>query len=258
MGNLFDAIDWADIFRVEPGIGLTIVSKEGDLLYTNEAALSLFGLSGPDAPQRQPPKHLKDVFHPDFVRERLGWIQKVIEDEKPLRATHIYQGQRLVSTFYPIAESTAQQFRGMGEADHENRIDDATTGAEEVDSHQASDPADGEQNEHYALIISRRDGQEASSAIDTVSSQFIDLGCLSSLSKRELEIFILLGHGNSVPEVARMLHRSPRTVERHKTEIGRKLGYSSLAEIARAVGHVGLTYDHIQLERFKALSQPKQ
>ncbi|TWU41915.1 LuxR C-terminal-related transcriptional regulator [Novipirellula artificiosorum] len=250
MVNLFDSIDWADIFRVEPGIGLAIISKEGNILYSNGAILALFGVPSRDPQTQSAPRNLGDIFHPDFARERMEWIKQVLEEGRPLRARHIYQGQQIVSTIYPVGESMVQKFRGTVEQPQAAGDEPAT----EVDSEH---PPEGTAAVHYALFISRRDGQEDSSEINTVSSQYIDLGCLSSLSKRELEIFILLGHGNSVPEVARMLHRSPRTVERHKTEIGRKLGYSSLAEIARAVGHVGLTYDHLQLERLKALADPE-
>ncbi|TWU40374.1 Bacterial regulatory protein, luxR family [Novipirellula aureliae] len=241
MGNLFDAIDWADIFRVEPGIGLTILSKDGAVIYGNDAAYALFGIAPPSSDDGELPRKLSDIFHPEFVKERLAWINQVIVEGKPLRAKHIYDGQQIVSTIYPVGESTALQFR-----DSDSEESGVSTDAE-------SDAVTGEEGvNHYALIISRHDQGQDSPSIDTVTSQYIDLGCLSSLSKRELQIFILLGHGNSVPEVGRMLHRSPRTIERHKTEIGRKLGYSSLAEIARSVGHLGLTYDHIQLERFKA------
>jgi len=243
MGNLFDAIDWADIFRVEPGIGLSLLSRDGSVIYSNEAARALFGVDPPSLDHGDTPRKLSDIFHPDFVRERLAWINQVLEEGKPLRAKHIYDGQQIVSTIYPVGEMSARQFA------------DSTSEEKPEIKSEATEVTSESSRNHYALVISRHDQGEGSPSIDTVTSQYIDLGCLSSLSKRELQIFILLGHGNSVPEVGRMLHRSPRTIERHKTEIGRKLGYSSLAEIARSVGHLGLTYDHIQLERFKARAE---
>ncbi len=247
MSSPFSSINWADIFRMEVGIGVTIVTKDGHVAYSNDAARTLFGVTPSET---EGYRHLSVLFHPEFVRERLAWIEQVIEEGKPLRARHIYDGQQMVSTFYPISDG-GELVRSMevGGGDTAN-VQQGEDAAEQVDEAKPNDDSGGGS---YALILSRRDAVDSDANIETVTSQYVDLGCLSALSNRELEIFILLGHGKSVPEVAKMLHRSPRTVERHKTEIGRKLGYSTLADIARAVGHLGLTCDHLQLERFQAL-----
>ncbi|MFG0262643.1 MAG: LuxR C-terminal-related transcriptional regulator [Novipirellula sp. JB048] len=244
MNDLFSAIDWADVFRMEAGIGVSIIATDGRVVYNNEAAGKLFGVESVEVTGQL---NINALFHPEFVRERLAWIQQVVEKGKPLRAQHIYQGQQMVSTIYPIQDGGAllQQI-SSAIASHE-----AAGGGGDEGAGERTEPA----AEHCALVISRREADIVPQDIETVTSQYVDLGCLSALSKRELEIFVLLGHGKSVPEVAKMLYRSPRTIERHKTEIGRKLGYSTLAEIARAVGHLGLTYDHVQLERFHALAK---
>tara|TARA_R110002073_G_scaffold60209_24_gene151328 strand:+ start:10651 stop:11451 length:801 start_codon:yes stop_codon:yes gene_type:complete len=255
MSSPFSSINWADIFRMEVGLGVTIVTKDGRVAYSNESARSLFGVTPAKLGTY---RHLSAVFHPEFVRERMAWIEQVIEDGKPLRARHIYNGHQMVSTFYPISDG-GELLRSMDAT----KQDDASVNANEnqpapIDESSAGDESNSDDESggaQYVLILSRRDPLDSTEDIETVTSQYVDLGCLSALSNRELEIFILLGHGKSVPEVAKMLHRSPRTAERHKTEIGRKLGYSTLAEIARAVGHLGLTYDHLQLERFHALAK---
>ncbi|TWU23060.1 Bacterial regulatory protein, luxR family [Novipirellula galeiformis] len=250
MSSLFNAINWVDVFRMESGIGVTIVAADGRVAYSNEAARALFGVEPAKTPGQ---RNLSALFHPEFVRERLAWIQQVIKEGKPLRARHIYNGQQMASTFYPIQDGgdLLQQTATPTSGDEDHSDDNLREAGEDKVSADAI-------VEHYALIISRRDADVDSQDIETVTSQYVDLGCLSALSNRELEIFVLLGHGNSVPGVAKMLHRSPRTIERHKTEIGRKLGYSTLAEIARAVGHLGLTYDHVQLERFHALAKDRK
>lgn len=210
MSPTINSFDWEDIFSSEPGIGVSIVSQEGYVLYSNAAAFSLFQAEPVETTE---PWHLTDRFNADFVRERLEWISEVLNSGKPLLAHHIYGGKDLQSMLYPVTRN--------------------------------DQPA--------VLVITRRDGVPPASHLRTVESRYIDLGELSSLSPRELEVFILLGHGKSVPEVARMLYRSPRTIERHKTEIGHKLGVSTIADIARMVAQTGLTYDHTRLERFQAV-----
>ena len=60
------------------------------------------------------------------------------------------------------------------------------------------------------------------------------------LTARELEVFTLLGHGMSVPRVAKLLHRSPKTIERHKCAIAKTLNVNSQAEMVAVVTSVGL------------------
>ncbi|TWU45170.1 Bacterial regulatory protein, luxR family [Novipirellula aureliae] len=110
------------------------------------------------------------------------------------------------------------------------------------------------------------------STIEVVATQYIGLGTLDVLTRRELEVLVLLGHGLSVPRAAAILHRSPKTVERHKDSISKKLrlrGQAKLVGVATSVGLdlvgldlvgldlvgldlVGLDLSDIHLRRFKA------
>ncbi len=54
---------------------------------------------------------------------------------------------------------------------------------------------------------------------------------LDALTDRELEIFTLLGEGNSSACVAELLNRSIKTVEAHRENIKRKLGLKSASEL---------------------------
>lgn len=174
---------------------------------------------GVDGPaERWIGKKLSDVFNAEFVKERLAWIDRVTTSNSPLRAHQIHRGKHLISSYYPI---TSESTKGV-------------------------------------LVITIEDGDRDSPSVPDVHSEYIDLGELAPLSQRELEVFILLGHGNSVPQVAKLLHRSPRTIERHKTEIGRKIGAASLTAITRIVCQSGLTHDHVGLKRFNALSKQSE
>ncbi|MEL6740960.1 MAG: LuxR C-terminal-related transcriptional regulator [Planctomycetota bacterium] len=67
-----------------------------------------------------------------------------------------------------------------------------------------------------------------------------DLGDLSPLSRRELEVFRLLGFGLTTPGIAERLHRSPRTVEKHLDSIKRKLEIRTTSGLVRLSVERGL------------------
>lgn len=56
---------------------------------------------------------------------------------------------------------------------------------------------------------------------------------MNQLSRRELEIFVQIGHGRSLKLIAKELGLSARTVAVHKHNIARKTGIASSARIAR-------------------------
>jgi DNA-binding NarL/FixJ family response regulator len=53
------------------------------------------------------------------------------------------------------------------------------------------------------------------------------------LSDRELEILELIGKGNDVRQIAKVLHLSPKTVETHRSHIKDKLDLKNSREVAR-------------------------
>lgn len=79
-------------------------------------------------------------------------------------------------------------------------------------------PAD--QRERYAGIVSRELAAIGSAATRAVS------GARLSLSPREVEIADLVRGGASSKEIAKLLHVSEPTVERHRHNIRRKIGIS--------------------------------
>ncbi len=62
----------------------------------------------------------------------------------------------------------------------------------------------------------------------------------SRLTQREFQVFKLLSEGHTLPECARILHLSPKTVSNHFTQIRAKLGVVSPAEMARLAIRLGL------------------
>src|SRR5438876_8130751 len=63
---------------------------------------------------------------------------------------------------------------------------------------------------------------------------------VNRLSDRELEILELIGKGNEVRQIAKLLHLSPKTVETHRAHIKEKLNLQNARQVARfAVQWVG-------------------
>ncbi len=211
MAKPIEDVDFVGLVDADPNVGLMIVSRDGEVIWYSKNVPNIFGAN---PGHNYIGKTVSELFHHEFASERLDWIQHVLDDGKTMRVSHVYQGDRMVSTIMPL-----------------NRH---------------SEPP-------YTTILTRRERREIKHPTSKTFSRFVDLGPLSVLSARELEVLVLIGHGHTVPETAKMLHRSPRTIEQHKASIGRKLGISSIADIARMVGEVGLQVDDLQLQQFKAL-----
>jgi len=86
------------------------------------------------------------------------------------------------------------------------------------------------------LVLTRTGLAEPPDGADVIESKMVDLGPLSVLTTRELEVLALIGQGMRLKEIAKILYRAPKTIENHRLSIGRKLGETDrmrLAEIAR-------------------------
>ncbi len=60
-----------------------------------------------------------------------------------------------------------------------------------------------------------------------------EVDAMERLSDRELEILELIGKGNEVPQIAKTLHLSPKTVETHRAHIKEKLNLANARQVAR-------------------------
>jgi DNA-binding CsgD family transcriptional regulator len=197
-----------------PNVGVSITDVDGRLLFVNDTAKLLFS----DTTDLDYEGKCISDFHPqEFVAERLRMIQRVLTEGKPLLIRHIYLGRNIESTVWPIRDSTPPY----------NRV----------------------------IVVTHERGthsvqEDVSPQFETVSTEFIDLGPLNILTRRELEVLVLLGHGMSVPHVARVLHRSPKTIQRHKAAISEKLQVRGQAEMVAIVTALGLEPSDTKLRRF--------
>jgi DNA-binding CsgD family transcriptional regulator len=201
-----------DAISQTPGIGVSITDSEGKLIFVNDTSQLLF--SG--GPAEYEGKTIADFHPPEFVRERLELITRVLKEAQPIRLNHIYLGNPIESTIWPMRDRLAPY----------NRV----------------------------IVVSRKGlpnnlDTSGSNKIETLESKYIDLGPLDVLSKRELEVLVLLGHGMSIPRAASILHRSPKTIERHKTTIGKKLLLRGQSELVYIVTTMGLELSDTRKER---------
>lgn len=140
-------------------------------------------------------------------------IRQVIDSGKPVMLRHIRGGKWTEAAIWPMEPV----------ADRKKRIISITRqGIDET-------PADHE--------------------LPVVDSGLIDLGPLDVLTRRELEVLTLVGHGSPLKSIAKELGVSQRTVERYRSDISRKLGVTSIAEIARLVQLAGLEISHVDMPR---------
>ncbi len=211
---------WSALSR-SPGIGVSITDIDGKLLFVNDTCMALFSeTTGIDYEG----KTIADFHPPEFVAERLAMLREVVDKSQPVRISHVYRGRRIESTLWPIRDKRPPF----------NRI--------VVVSHQGK----------FDLGIEVQDDK-----IETVETQYIDLGPLNVLSRRELEVLVMLGHGMNVPKTAKILHRSPKTIQRHKSAISNKLGLRGQAELVQHVTSLGLELSDASLQRFKQVPKPK-
>lgn len=183
------------------------MDRVGSLIFVNETSLGLFF----DHPIDYQNKTIAEVHPAEFVEERLRLINRVLDENHPIMIEHILHGRPIASAVWPIRDVQPPFQR--------------------------------------VLVISRRNskvdfsGLRVEGKMELLDTKYIDLGDLDVLSPKEVEVMALIGHGLSVPKVAKLLHRSTKTIEHHKTSIAQKLHLSGQAEMVAIVTSMGLEVD---------------
>jgi len=76
-------------------------------------------------------------------------------------------------------------------------------------------------------------GERSPNETDVRSTAKLKPISLDSLTNRELQVFMMIGMGSSIPEIAQAIGVSVNTVEVHRENARRKLGLSSAEELLR-------------------------
>lgn len=203
MGGSCHAI-W-DALVSDPGTGVAVLDTDGRVLYANDTMAGLFvNVTAEQAVG----KTMAEILPADFASERLEYIRQTAEKGRPLLIKSTWKGRRIRSAVHPI-------------------------------------PGDGGGTSKL-LVISRPIASEdefkrMDGEFDVVEAKVTDMGDLSSLTPREIEVLALIGQGLSIKQIAELLNRSPKTIENHRHSLGIKLETTNRVQLARIAYEAGLT-----------------
>ncbi|HZW08868.1 MAG TPA: LuxR C-terminal-related transcriptional regulator [Phycisphaerales bacterium] len=201
-----------------PGIGLGIVTVGGLILYHNaEAARLHFGDAGMNVVGRR----IDELYPPEWVEGRLAAYRRVVESGRTMLMRSLHRGVHIETTLRPIAS---------------------------------------EEGEEPTILLILRPGRTPDDAIpaqtEVLEHDAVSLGPLGVLTPRELEVLALIGRGQSAREIGTILGCSPRTVERHRDAIGKKLRKSDRVELALIAHAAGLELRDARRKRIEPLVGP--
>jgi DNA-binding CsgD family transcriptional regulator len=202
--------DFRTLLQTEPGVGFSIVDADGIVRFTNGRAAELFLQA---KPEEVIGKSLSELFGPEWAKERMSVLKGVIENDKPAIIRHIRNGRQVQSTIHLISEPE----------------DDETA--------------------FFVVTIAGEHDPNRPGAFEIVESKLAHLGPLDVLSRREMEVLALIGHGMSTPQIAAALHRSPNTIERHCEALRAKLKTTNRLQLAEFAHTAGLRLEDAGLER---------
>lgn len=154
---------------------------------------------------------IAEVEGEEFAAERMQVIHQVIRTGRPMVIRHIRGGKRTEATVWPLRKH----------AGHLPRI----------------------------ISIARQGIVDETAELAVFESQLVDWGPLDVLTRRELQVLAMVGHGVPLKTAAAELGISQRSVERYRTDIARKLRVRSIAEIAQVVQRAGLDLEDAELDR---------
>ena len=196
----------------EQGVGLGVWTLDGVARFLSVGECALFGLD-PSHAGEGPSLDLNSAFPVDWAAERLHMLRHAHHENRTIRVRTIWQGRQLISLITPVA---------------------------------ADDTPDGKAVcvvfTHPVAGVLEDDGE-------TIFSRFIQLGDLHRLSPRELEVISLIGRGLPTRLIAEHLGLSPKTVEKHRDAIVRKLGEKSRIRLATMAVLAGMTTEDARRQR---------
>jgi len=195
-------LEVAPSLQSDPSIGVSLVDARGTIVFCNRRAASMFLGRTPDEVSG---RKLTELFDSRWADERLGYLRTSLEQDRPVVVRSIRRGVRIQSTLHPLHEP-------------------GDRGRVLVTSVEGQSPEDQEPRD--ALVY---------------ESELVDLGPLDVLSPRELEVLAMIGQGLSQVEIAGIMHRSVRTVEKHRQAISSKLREASRIKLGQIAARAGLT-----------------
>ncbi len=196
----------------EKGVGLSVWTLDGVARFLSAGECELFGLDPSHAGENSN-LDLNGAFPVDWAAERLHMLRHAHHENRTTRIRTIWHGRQLISLVTPVPASDTP---------------DATA---------------------VCVVFTHPVAGVLEDNGETIFSRFIQLGDLDRLSPRELEVISLIGRGLPTRLIAEHLGLSPKTVEKHRDAIVRKLGEKSRIRLATMAVIAGLTPEDSRRQR---------
>jgi DNA-binding CsgD family transcriptional regulator len=207
----------------DPRTGVLVLSAHGEVCYVNAKAVEIFRGKDSGQPSAYVGRNVRDFYPAAIVQERMAVLAEVDRTGRPLMMRTIWRGRQVLSWIHPLDPTRTEEVRCRYLV---------------ISRH-----ATAEEEEEVV-----RDG-----GVRLVESEFVHLGELDELTPRELEVLALIGQGLSIKEIADILHRAPKTVERHREAIGKKLNASNRVLVAEIARRAGLTVEDAGRKRVRSV-----
>jgi DNA-binding CsgD family transcriptional regulator len=212
---------WWEAFAQYVGSSVVVTNSAGRFLFANRAAQQFLNHKQGDLVGRT----WHDVLPTDVADERLAYARCVLETKRPVALIGMVKGTCRRAVFHPIDS------------------DDPVAETLIVICHPLT-------------ALDRPPDLDRSNGAQVVIAQSNDLGSLSVLTERELEVLAHLGEGLSTAEIAKRLYRSAKTVEWHRRSLGVKLGAANRVQLARIAIRAGLSHVGLVDTRLRVGSHP--
>lgn len=186
-----------------PGCAAVALDASMRVLWCNEEFARTHG----STPDKMVGSDLSAHLPAPMLREREALIRPALEDGQTVSFAQLAQGIRWLTRVFPL-DSDAFGKPGVFMVLKQGTVRRST------------------QSEKGAAIPLAKVG---------------DLGDIDVLTPRELEVFYHLASGMTVAEIGELLHRSPKTVERHLESLHRKLNFRNRAELVRSAVERGVS-----------------
>ena len=215
-----------DLLAADPETGVAIVRGDGIIVYMNEANRRLWTPYGEPLMEYEG-RTPHDVVPKELADHNMYAIRMCIEEKCSVVDRTIWRGKQLRSTLSYVEPQPGELPCALGVTRHvPGDIDEIPIGEGTV----------------------------------RLQASVVDLGPLAVLTPRELEVLALIGQGLRINDIAKLLFRSPKTIETHRVSIGRKLDLerSDRVALAKLVFDAGLKLADAKLLRTDKLkSRPR-
>jgi len=198
-----------DILLQDSGAGIFLSDMSGKILFANDRFAKF--INHPSAAAITG-KSMMEIYPEPAARERLEVVRRAVRERRPLVVESVWNGVAYQSIVRPLS----------------------TLGGDQ----------------EIVIVISRHqpkpETDDIPASVERVALRSNNLGPLSRLTMRELELLSLIGEGLSTHDIAKKISRSIKTVEAHRASLGKKLGVASRVALAKIAGESNLHFDMLQ------------